>query len=862
MKRFAIIIGLVLVLIALGVGYYKLGSDGGEKRSVFDALPENTSLILSLSDATVILETIDSTNYGAVLAQTGLYKKIKQDVAGIDSTLLAGGYTLSDTRLLASVYSTDKDGYDLLYVLETSASGSSQIVDALAATETFKIKQRAFREHQILDVTAPNGNVYSLAAFQGVLIVSKVAFLVEEAMLQLIEKESIALQPGLAKLLEIGESTTDLSLYVKFGNLRALDNMVFGAKAIGFRSKLHRLADWAALDVAVRANNLFFTGYSSVSDTNLLAGQSFATNVDFEVDRSVPENTMAFTYTSFNLLNDPGAVDSLNFYSYWNNWVKGGVVHAWMESYDANYADDAFVVIPVSDIERVQNDLDEMSRLSGAEKGRIFDAGVFDLFFDDLLDIPSDPFYALHGDQLYLADNAAILERVLSKLDEGSSLFSNISYQQFKKQVSHSANFTIYVAPKLGGEVLNELIAPEVVNKAYRSFSPLVLQFTDHNGLFFTNAYIRAGDSRTPAIAASDNGAIWRIQLDTTIHNKPWFVINHDTNEEEVFVQDKTGNIYLIDKAGKLLWKRSISGLILGDVHQVDLYKNDKLQLIFNTQHEMYLIDRLGNDVEQFPIRLPADAASGMAVFDYDGKKNYRYFVGCENYKVYGYYPNGKPLPGWSPKPRVGTVVFPMQYATAGNKDFLIMQNIDGTLLFFDRRGDRRVRPVRLKSTFDQPFVIKQKGDDFELANASVEKVFFVVNSNGDELEFDLSEVPDYIGFTTLTLNDSIVYCFADSGTIFTLDHTFKLSHKQFLEEPIDGAPFAVNWGQAANTHLGLVNSFTGKIYLFNSDLEPVAGFPLDGATPFDVANDLFGDGQKVIITGDKDGYLNAFRLP
>ena len=51
-----------------------------------------------------------------------------------------------------------------------------------------------------------------------------------------------------------------------------------------------------------------------------------------------------------------------------------------------------------------------------------------------------------------------------------------------------------------------------------------------------------------------------------------------------------------------------------GDVHQIDLYKNGKLQLLFNTQSKLHLIDRNGNNVEQFPIGLVAKATNGLFV--------------------------------------------------------------------------------------------------------------------------------------------------------------------------------------------------------------------------------------------------------
>ena len=58
---------------------------------------------------------------------------------------------------------------------------------------------------------------------------------------------------------------------------------------------------------------------------------------------------------------------------------------------------------------------------------------------------------------------------------------------------------------------------------------------------------------------------------------------NHnDRQNKEVIVQDNANNLYLINKEGVRLWKVKLSDKILGDVYQVDYYRNGKLQYLFN----------------------------------------------------------------------------------------------------------------------------------------------------------------------------------------------------------------------------------------------------------------------------------------
>ena len=61
----------------------------------------------------------------------------------------------------------------------------------------------------------------------------------------------------------------------------------------------------------------------------------------------------------------------------------------------------------------------------------------------------------------------------------------------------------------------------------------------------------------------------WETLLDTTAGIKPFFFTNHNTGAKEIFIQDSKNNAYLINAAGRVLWKvplkEKISGYSLPD---------------------------------------------------------------------------------------------------------------------------------------------------------------------------------------------------------------------------------------------------------------------------------------------------------
>ena len=81
-------------------------------------------------------------------------------------------------------------------------------------------------------------------------------------------------------------------------------------------------------------------------------------------------------------------------------------------------------------------------------------------------------------------------------------------------------------------------------------------------------------------------------ELDDKIELAPKLVLNHNTNNHDIFIQDESFNVYLYSIDGKLFWKKQIDEKIIGSVIQVDLFKNKKLQYIFRTKNNLHIIDR------------------------------------------------------------------------------------------------------------------------------------------------------------------------------------------------------------------------------------------------------------------------------
>ncbi|MDZ7848929.1 MAG: hypothetical protein U5L96_20605 [Owenweeksia sp.] len=148
--------------------------------------------------------------------------------------------------------------------------------------------------------------------------------------------------------------------------------------------------------------------------------------------------------------------------------------------------------------------------------------------------------------------------------------------------------------------------------KALNHFQWAALQLNISENAAFTNMYLQHTHQQKEKV-----NRLWSTQLQSEAANTPQFLKNHVNKKYDIAIQDKDHRLYLLDYNGKILWTKMLDGPIMGEITQVDAFKNNKLQMVLNTPHSLYLIDRLGRDVEEFPVKLPAAATAPVGVFNY-----------------------------------------------------------------------------------------------------------------------------------------------------------------------------------------------------------------------------------------------------
>lgn len=305
--------------------------------------------------------------------------------------------------------------------------------------------------------------------------------------------------------------------------------------------------------------------------------------------------------------------------------------------------------------------------------------------FSPFFDAPTT-FVCYFNSKLYFAESYQTLTNIISNISANLTLDLNKSFIDYKNQnLSEVYNYCFY-------------IVPEDNSKSAESFYPLKksgyknlkhFSYTLSNGQagfkFRTNLVYESGQEE------NGQNVLWTYRLDTSAVQPPQGFLNYLTKENEILVQDESNHLYLVNAKGNKLWKINLKEPILSKIFIADIFKNNKLQMLFNTRNYLHLIDRNGKYVQGYPVKLPSEATSPLAVYDYDNDKNYRLLIACKNKNIYNYSIYGIKQQGYKTIITDNEVNLPVQYVKVGLSDYLVTIDRLGKIYTYSRKGEERI---------------------------------------------------------------------------------------------------------------------------------------------------------------------------
>ncbi|MEM1258075.1 MAG: ribonuclease HII [Bacteroidota bacterium] len=604
-------------------------------------------------------------------------------------------------------------------------------------------------------------------------------------------------------------------------------------------------ADWISVDFSAKQNEMLLSGVAIAHDStgrfiNLFKG---TTPLSDRTANLAPQNADAVLSFSFNdydqfLRNQTSFLDIV---ASTNNEIKN------IEEIGVIFLNDEKVIaIHAIDNEGILEYLERLKTGSvtyqGSEIWRLQDPQFLDQHFQPLVKNFECNFYTVFENTHVFAGSQGILQTIIANRQSGFTFDGARVYETLKKQIGSESSMLFISGTQGMNYFLNKHFKPtpaqEIKNKKLNDLG-FAIQLTNDDDFSHFNVFV-ANIKKAPTNNAV--APIYNLELDNDLVTSPQYVKNHRNHNYEIVVQDQDNHLYLISTEGKVLWKKQLEGRVQGKIHQVDLYKNGKLQLAFCTNSQFLVLDRNGEEVPPFNKKYEGGNLNGLAVFDYEKNRDYR-FVVTQGRKVFMYNSKGNIVSGFTYTETESPVISPPRHFKINKKDYLVFQLENGQLKIRHRAGGDRIKVDRtIAFSSNETFFYKNK--------------FSVTDKKGVLHQVDLK---GKLSATNFNLGKDHGM-FATSKTLALMDdNTLNIKGKKVdLAFGVYTQPkiFYIN----DKIYVTVTDIQNQKIYLYDSQAKPIPNFPVFGTSMIDLL-DMDNDNKLELVAKDQENSIIVYAI-
>lgn len=461
------------------------------------------------------------------------------------------------------------------------------------------------------------------------------------------------------------------------------------------------------------------------------------------------------------------------------------------------------------------------------------------LYFLGAFGAPLDPNYVAQVDDflIYTTDKAFLKQLIGAYLD-GNTLAKNFNYKSLQEDLADRSTFLwLGNTANLKNQWKENMPEKESAWDSIKleQYPLLVLQGIAESS-FIQSRFTAQRDN--PKQQKNSVVSQYSFTLDAPLARAPQWIKNHRNKTLDVVVQDTNHMLYLFSNTGTLFWKKQLSGPIVGKIEQVDLYKNRRLQMAFRTPDRFMILDRNGKVVPPFDKKIASETPHHLSVFDYDLNRNYRFLL-SHGKKVEMYDNNGRRVSGF----KLNTLKQPLQnpptHVRFGNKDYIVLQDINGQVRILNRQGKDRIQ-LKANANTSSNRIFEHRNT---FATTTQEGALLQIDTKGNLTQSPLGLRPGHqIDMTSKSL--------------------VTLSENKLV---IKGIPVVLPFGTYTPPKIHYINNViyvtltdldSQKVYAFYSNGSAVGGFPVYGSSECDLSNADNDKAIEMVVQSEAEGLL------
>jgi len=461
-----------------------------------------------------------------------------------------------------------------------------------------------------------------------------------------------------------------------------------------------------------------------------------------------------------------------------------------------------------------------------------------DQLFHPFFEVSNLKYVFVLSDFLVFTNNIEAARETISSYTNKSTLSNSSKYSGVSEKISEASTLLYFkVSKELDSLIANNLptqIAERLGNNDFKKEHSQLIQLVNDQGFVHVNILIQEVTEKRRTNSISEE---FTISLDKELLTDPQIVKNHVTGQKDLIVQDIENNLYLISNRGNILWKKKLNGNILGTIEQIDIFNNGRLQLVFATPNEIYILDRNGKNVSPFPLKFNDEITQPLSVFDYDKKKDYRLLV-VQGENILLYNAKGKTVPGFSFKKADGPIISQPKHFRVANKDYIVFA-AGQRMYILDRKG--RIR-VAVKGTIDF------SGNEIYLYKNN----FTTTNTKGQLLQVDQKGGVSKQNLILAADHDIS----ATSKTLASLTDNKLTIRTKSIELDFGEYTAPKIFYLRDKIYVSVTDLQTQRIYLFDSQAKPLPNFPVYGASSIILDNLDKDKNLEFVVQGENNSVV------
>jgi len=915
MKRFLVVFIILLVLVAgIGIIYTQLPETGKIKHGRLELVPEDAAIILNIKDFNKFAEAwLTGNKLWAEVDSLPAFWKIDSTVLVLQKAIAKNTSlkTLFSSRAsILSLHQVGHNDFGTVFYVDINGFFNEKSVNetinntffegkATVSTKSYSgINSYAWKYKDIRFYTSVVKNV---------LVLSRRELLLQNVMRQATTNYNLFKDSNFKAIVKTAGKNALANMYINFSYFPKILAKEMASPWQG-TIKQANLGDWMELDLTVKPTFISLNGFMLSNDSLFRYANIFKAQkpIDYDMETIIPSSAIAFLQMGISdiqrfkydygrylqytiqkakhdkMTNDLNTVFSGKVEKTMYSLIDNEVGLIYLNPTSGTVEDNTILVIKTTSQRLAKEELMKLLQQHATTHNNNIESYISSFQMDEGTTIPiyafpydrlgeylfgplfskiATSYFSFVDNYLIMASNKKVLTNIIATNIRQQTIDKDLEFQDMKDNLSESGNLYFFAKWNMGLPLFQYFLTASLVKPLekhiaeFRHFYGLAYQLTGNDKMLYNTVLLSYSSSTNKR-----PHTVWETHLDTAIAFKPKLVVNHKTLDKEIFVQDLKNNIYLINSSGRILWKQPIGEPIMSEIYQVDFYKNNKLQYLFNTKHKIYLIDRNGNNVEHYPVALRSPATNGLALFDYDKTRNYRIFIATEDHRVYLYDLSGKILPGWNFSKTDGVVNLPVQHFRVQDKDFIVFAD-SLRVYILNRRGEERLKPnTHFAKSPRTPFYLSSSGNslkDNALVTTDIHGTIYSISLEGKVFVKEMEEFSPNHYFILKNLDhrggNEYIYLDGNKLMVYNRDKSERFSYE--FDNPIDKRPVVFTFPNNVLC-IGVCDTKAGKVYLFNSNGELYEDFPLDGSTLFSIGHFKNTSSQFNLITGEQGGFL------